>query len=67
MKEFNKEEAKKKKAEVAHRLHTDNAEKASCKECGRRVNHDDKMTHPKYCSQYCWDKNLSLSKQEANK
>jgi len=27
-----------------------------CKECGKLVDHNDKMLHPEYCSQDCWDK-----------
>ena len=33
----------------------------SCKECGKEVNHESKMTHPEYCSQDCWDKGLEAS------
>ena len=30
-----------------------------CVECGKEVDHENKMLHPDYCSQECWDKKLS--------
>jgi len=53
------------KAEVPFEIisggQTSNVHNKSCKECGKEVNHENKMTHPEYCSQDCWDKGLEAS------